>query len=279
MLGTLKPRHHDSVESQTIYQAAHCSTCKTLQKRSLTAPLSLSREATWLTLFGVALLNEELDRGVGRCSAMPLLKRTLLSAPEWLLELSGALSIIAGQAALDDHMKDGEHRLRCLILKPTITPHLSWALERLPIDQATLEAMSEPVGEVNVGVDDYLRAHHPSVGLVWSEALLRASKCTQKISTLTPLAHALCDLLLLHDAIQDLDQDLKSNAPNPLTSLHHAPHEMRRLGAQLLRERVRVARSQVFYLTAHISAQTSLWARDALLDALPTPHTYTQEPA
>ena len=237
MLGTLKPQSKQSSDVQSLYQQVHCSTCKAVQELSWVAPLTLSREASFLGLLATLLSKTEFATQRSTCTAFPLFKKPTLVLPTRVKEIISSFSIIASAAKLEDHRKDHEHFVLRTLLKPTVQPHLQQALNILYLDQAVFDQVSDPVPaqpeEMESESDEsfkiqraqkqlknYLKAHHSSVALVWQHAITQLIKETRphvdEDHLVRSLSYALSDLMIIKDAIDDLEQDLTSGQPNPL---------------------------------------------------------------
>gem|GEM_PF-6329833 len=125
--------------------------------------------------------------------------------------------MLTAACALRDAERDGERALRGRLLGPLVRPHLAWALGRLGVSAEAVERATDPVGARDLS--SYLAAHHAPIGGVWAGALAAASGGRLSAEGLRPLGEALCDVMLLSDALDDLERDARAGAPNPLLGL------------------------------------------------------------
>ena len=234
MLGALKPHSKQDIDTQKLYQQAHCSTCKAVQDLSWTAPLSLSHEASFLSLLAILSSKQTLTAQKSRCSAFPLLQKSTLLLPKAVKEIVSAFSIVASAAKLEDHRKDKEHLLLRVLVFPSVEPHLEWALNRLGISKRQFDCASEPIvkkttssdkldnKDIQITLIDYLDLHHQSVGLIWYKSIFWImNENEQKIdhNIIEKMSHSLCDLMIIKDAIEDGESDKKKGLFNPLFNL------------------------------------------------------------
>ena len=106
MFGYVTPRKQElKVKDFNLYRTVYCSLCKTLKNRyGRISTLFLNYDFTFLSLVGLALINETPQTSEGRCVANPLRKQTFLESEA--LDYSADCLVMTTFHKLSDDLRD-----------------------------------------------------------------------------------------------------------------------------------------------------------------------------
>jgi hypothetical protein len=259
LLGVLRPsRHVLTREGTKAYRKAHCTTCVSIRREfTWFSTVSLCREADFLLMMALAAHNIQEDGVLVACTGIPAIPRRTLVVPEEITRTVAAFSIYAAWCRHRDHQIDNDKpSILDNIVKSSIEHHIASALTILGIDNESPlhpNHIARPA-VINDSLTGYLEQFHPSIGCAWAHVIsmiLPDNDLSVEAWTFG-VGRCLSDIQILSDAIDDLEQDKKRGASNPLTdssAKHDDEFEQGKasLSARKLHFRVAVAESPVVF--------------------------------
>ena len=200
------------------YRGIYCSLCKTLGKRyGVIAQMTLSYDMTFLALLHLALADECVGFRKGRCPYNPLKKRTCCHN-------NAALEVCADAAVLFvyhktvDTIRDERFvkRLAARLILPVMRRNRLAAAKRLPELARVIEQAMNRQCELEKGNTASVDQAAEPTAQILAALCSEISNDEKQKRVLSRLGYCLGRWVYLVDAADDLEDDLKNKAYNPI---------------------------------------------------------------
>lgn len=224
MFGYIRPESNELlVREFNIFKAVYCGICKKIKEDYGNVPrVTLSYDMTFLCILLLSLSNEETSVSMEGCILNPMKKKPI-SRDHEALEVCAALSVIFSYHKLLDEIRDSKKVLAkagSLMLKRAFKkakikhPEASQIIhnglnELVLLEKGALESNS------------YIKAAD-TFGIILQELIELLSKDfftdnkEQYIKAMGVIGMNMGRWVYLLDAVDDLDEDIKKEEPNPL---------------------------------------------------------------
>ena len=224
------------------YRGIYCSLCKTLGKRyGFLAQMTLNYDMTFLALLYLALAKECVGFHKGRCPFNPLKKRTCCQNSA-ALEFCADASVLLVYHKTTDTIHDDRYIKRFIarLMLPFMRHNRTRAAKRLPeIDRVIEQAIAQQYElekQHPVSLDQAAEPTAQILGTLCAETSLDEKQ--KRI--LFRLGYCLGRWVYLIDAADDLEEDLKNGAYNPI-ALSHEIHSADKEQIRSIRESLSLA--------------------------------------
>ncbi len=230
------------------YRGIYCSLCKTLGKRyGVIAQMTLSYDMTFLALLYLALSDECVGFHKGRCPYNPLKKRFCCQSNSSLDFCADAAVLLVYHKTMDT-IRDERFlkRLAARLVLPVMRRNRLRAAKCLPeLDRVIEQAMNNQFELERNNTKSIDQVAEPTAQIL-AALCSQASNDEKQKRVLSRLGYCLGRWIYLMDAADDLQEDLKNRAYNPIALSQDTP--------LLNKEQIKVAReSAKFILNASLA--------------------------
>lgn len=216
MFGYVKPDVKELlVKEHEFYKSTYCGICRSMKKHlGSLSPVTITYDSVFLALVRMAYISDdELGSSMRRCIAHPAKKKCMLNDNS-AIEYTARAFAILGYYKMQDDIADEGVMKRALV--NLTRPILSSAKKR-----ADLESLANTVKEKLDSISEIERQRLPSIdepahlfGELLGEIFAYGLSGSDRIVTYECGYH-LGKFILLADAIDDYDEDLKTGKYNP----------------------------------------------------------------
>jgi len=234
LFGYIKPRYSDLlVKEDNIYKALYCGLCGELKKISLFATATLNYDFVALALFRAAITGEKFKMCKKRCSAHPLKKRPMVMESESLAFMARLTVIFSVYKLLDD-CNDKDKALYKRIVYRSYALLLKRKLKKVYKNEHELLVYEEHLKK-NLSVLSQLEKEGcsdlDSLCIISGDSLKEAmgyglSGAEKRIAE--NIGDCMGRYIYMIDLCDDLEDDEKSGAFNPLLIRYNSAHEARK---------------------------------------------------
>lgn len=225
MFGYIKPESGELlVKENEQYKGVYCGLCKALGKHyGVTARLTLSYDCTFLALFLLGVQPECTGFHKGRCVVNPMKKCTFCTGHTDTLRLPSAFSVLTMYHKLKDDIHDSSFwgKLRSYCLLPLAIRPYKKASRDYPELAAILAEMTQAQCAVEQDSEPSLDACAEPTAKMLSQVFALAAESPEQKRIFETIGYFMGKWIYVIDAADDLEDDLKKGAFNPLISLRN----------------------------------------------------------
>lgn len=224
MFGYIKPKHGELlVKEYEQYKGVYCGLCKALGKYyGPVARMTLSYDCTFLSLFLLGVQPECTKFHKGRCVVNPLKQCTFCTGHTEVLKLPSALSVISMYHKIKDDITDSGFfgKLRSYCMMPLAIRPYKKACRDYPELAKILDEMTEAQKQVEQSSEEISldRCAEPSAQML-SQVFALATEDPKLQRIYKTIGYFAGKWIYVIDAADDLEDDLKDGAFNPLISM------------------------------------------------------------
>lgn len=223
MFGYIKPdKENLLVKEMHLYKSVYCGLCNTIKKSvSFILPATLSYDFVFLTMVRATITKEKSEVKKGHCGYNPF-KRVTYCIPSQSAVFTSEVSLMLVYLKLCDDIKDKDTKFFKKILLLPLRKHFSVKVKRLLktnskyvelysyVEEKIYEISSLEATEAS-DIDVLCEAFGDIMARVLSFSLEGGDKITAKA-----IGSSIGRFIYLIDAIDDVENDAKSGAFNPL---------------------------------------------------------------
>ena len=224
MFGYIKPENGELlVKEYQQYRGVYCGLCKALGKEyGVTARLTLSYDCTFLALVLLAVQPECAGFQKSRCVVNPMKKCTYCTGHPEVFRLPSALSVLTMYHKLRDDILDGGFfgKLRSYCMLPLAIRPYKKASRDYPELASVLSEMMESQRAVEREDTPSMDACAEPTAKMLSQVFAMAAASPEQKRIFETIGYFMGKWIYVIDAADDLEDDLKKGAFNPLIRLH-----------------------------------------------------------
>lgn len=209
------------------YNAVYCGFCKALGKSGRLMKMSLSYDLTFYSLLSLSLCEDFCGFETHRCPIKFFRKKPCVKCSDRMLFASDLAVMMLYSKIIDDLGDKDKNHLKSRLLYLYIKPKYKKAAKRNAQDAKKLEEFLKEqkyAEENNLGVDALCDPTAKVLSYFFEKL---SSEPTEK-EHLSRLGYVLGRWIYLMDAVDDLEEDIKSGSFNPLKSKNNTIEEIKK---------------------------------------------------